>query len=165
MFIRKNYISEFENKVSLAIAIKTRLMTSLISNKPTLLHRRLGDEINDGVENDSNSFRVGGAGKMVVDFCSASLPSRLLDARSTRLAAADDLKLVEDEVAHLLVVLRAAVVGKAAHERVHRDVVTTAAAEKFFAENVFLVEENDHGRVYKTLMISDRFEKLQKIRQ
>ncbi len=38
--------------------------------------------------------------------------------------------------------------------------MSPAPAKELFAENIFLVEENDHGGVHQTGMVSDRFEKL-----
>ncbi len=38
--------------------------------------------------------------------------------------------------------------------------MSPAPAKELFAEHIFLVEENDHGGVHQTGMVSDRFEKL-----
>ncbi len=38
--------------------------------------------------------------------------------------------------------------------------MSPAPAKELFAEYIFLVEENDHGGVHQTGMVSNRFEKL-----
>ena len=130
------------------------------SNKAALLHRGLRDQVHDCVEHDPDALGVSGAREVMVDLGSAALLGVVPDARGHRLVAADHLVLAQDEVAHLFVVLSTAIIRETVHEVFHRNVVPTTSAEKFFSENVLLVEEDDHGRVQEAQMVSDGLEQL-----
>jgi len=97
---------------------------------------------------------------VVIDLGSAALLRVIPDARGRWLVAADHLVLAQDEVTHLFVVLGATVVREAVHEVFHGDFVPSTSTEKLLAENVFFVEEDDHGSVQEARVVPDRFEQL-----